>query len=152
MQELRKAALTLANLHELDRAWLMGRLDASERARLAPLVGELRSLGLAVDPQALRQAVEGKADGRVEAPRDEARALASAAPRAVFEALEREPDWLIALVLRARAWPWRAELLALLGAERRMRVERLARTTLEVRPRMMQSVLSALEERASWQP
>ena len=147
MQELRKAALTLANLHELDRAWLMGRLDASERARLAPLIGELRSLGLSLDPQTVRQVVEDKGDGRVEA-----RPLASAVPRVVAQALEEEPDWLIAIVLRSRSWPWRGEVLSLLGAERRERIERLARMALEVRPSMMETILSVIEERASWQP
>ncbi len=144
MEELRKAVLTLANLHEQDRAWLMDRLGAGERERVAPLLGELRELGLSLDPQSLQQVVGGG-----ETARREARSLASAAPRAVFEALEREPDWLIALVLRGRSWPWRAEVLAHLGAERRLRTEKLALSALEVTPRMMETMLSAIEARLS---
>jgi len=147
MEGLRKAALTLANLHEQDRAWLMGRLDVGERARLAPLIGELSELGLSLDPQSLRQVIEGKAGARAEGRRDPGSSLASAAPRAVAEALEREPDWLIALVLRGRSAPWRTEVLALLGAERRMRIEKLGRTAPEVRPRMLETMLSVIEAR-----
>jgi hypothetical protein len=147
MEGLRKAALTLANLHEQDRAWLMGRLEAGERARVAPLLAELNELGLSLDPQSLAQVIEGKAGGRGEGRRDEARPLASAAPRAVAEALEGEPDWLIALVLRGRSGPWRTEVLALLGAERRVRIEKLGRTAPEVGPRMMATMLSAIEAR-----
>jgi hypothetical protein len=147
MEGLRKAALTLANLHEQDRAWLMGRLEAGERERLAPLLGELGELGLSLDPQSLRRAVGGKAEERKEEPRDPRRLLASAAPAALAQALEPEPDWLIALVLRVRSWPWRAEVLALLGAERRMRIEKLGRTAPEIRPRMMEEMLSAIEAR-----
>jgi hypothetical protein len=147
MEGLRKAALTLANLHEQDRAWLLGRLDAGERARLAPLLGELSELGLSLDPQALAQVIDGKADGRGEGRRAEPRPLASAAPRAVAEALENEPDWLIALVLRGRSGPWRTEVLALLGAERRVRIEKLGRTAPEMKPRMMETLLSAIEAR-----
>jgi hypothetical protein len=147
MEGLRKAALTLANLHEQDRAWLMGRLDAGERARIGPLLGELRELGLSLDPQSLAQAFEGKAGGRGEERRDKARPLESAAPSAVAEALEREPDWLIAVVLRGCSAPWRREALALLGVERRLRIEKLGRAAPEVSARMMAAMLSAIEAR-----
>ena len=148
MEGLRKAALTLANLREQDRAWLMARLEAQERERVAPLLSELRELGLSLDAQSIAQVIEGKAgvpdeEGR----RAEARPLAAASPRAVAGALESEPDWLIALVLRGRAGPWRTEVLAALGAERRMRIEKLGRTAPEVKPRMMETLLAAIEAR-----
>src|SRR5882672_11334147 len=106
-EPLRKAALALASVNPLDRAWLLARLDSDERTRLAPLLSELRGLGLVFDPGSVRELLAEGRDGAAASPATSAEAhpLDGAAVQAVFGALADEPDELIALVVRARAWP-----------------------------------------------
>ena len=140
---LRKAALTLAGLGARDRAWLLGRLQAPEREQIGGLLGELRDMRVPVDADLVRKlALE---------PAPTATGLAGADARAAMRALRDEPDWLVALVLRARAWPWSEEFLRLAGAERRQRIRGAMHDVVELRPKTVARILSALDARVQAQ-
>lgn len=135
----RKAALALASLGDTDRAWMLERLAEPQRARVATLLDELREMRVPFDRELVKQL----------APQPEApHGLHAFDAQAVLGALEDEPDWLVALVLRARAWPWRAGLLQRLPAERRSRIGRALPHGLELGPKLVAAVLAAVDERA----
>jgi hypothetical protein len=124
----RRAALALASLVDADRAWLLERLPEPRRERIGALLGELREMRVSFDRELLKQLAP--------APKRESHALDGAGVEAVLAALEREPDWVAALVVHARAWPWRDAFL-----ERR----RLSPTTSEVKPKTLEALLAAFE-------
>jgi ribosomal protein L12E/L44/L45/RPP1/RPP2 len=147
----RKAALTLAGLAPQDRAWMLERLSDTERERLAPLIKELDGLGLAFDAGLLEAALAPAAAAPAAPPQPEAavasRPLDAAAAQAIHEVLAEEPDWLVAALLRSRAWPWREAFLRLAGAERRQRLRQALPSGVELRPKAAQALLAALERR-----
>ena len=77
---------------------------------------------------------------------DPAPAIVAVSAATAFAVLAREPDWLIALLLRLRPWPWRETFLRLLGTEWRMRVQ-ASLPAAEARPKVVQALLAALERR-----
>jgi len=148
MDGSRKAALLLSSLREEDRAWLLARVDDSQRTRLAPLLSEVRGLGVSVDPRTLRELAQSDGDAQEPEADDSASAsITSASASAVLEALGGEPDWLIAIVLRARPWPWREALLNLLGTERRSSIQKALPSGVEVQPRVIETLVAAIEAR-----
>jgi hypothetical protein len=138
MNGYRKAALALASLGDADRAWMLERLPEPQRARIAPLLDELREMHVPFDRELLKQVAQESPD-----PTDTG---------ALLPVLEQEPDWLIALILRARAWPWRAEFLQRIGVERQISIQRALPGRLELRPKLVAALLAALETRAREQP
>lgn len=142
----RKAALALSSLVEADRAWMLERLQEPQRARLVALLDELGAMRVSFDRELLKQL------GEPEKAPPEVHALETADPRPLLDVLEREPDWLVALVLRARAWPWRSALLERLGTERARRVARVAPDAPALRPKALAALLDALEARVRAQP
>jgi hypothetical protein len=145
---LRKAALLLSSLRAEDRAWMLARVHDSERAQLVALLSEVHGLGVSLDAQTLRQLARSDS-AEPEPETDVARSsnVASASAGAMHEVLGREPDWLIAIVLRDRPWRWREAFLNLLGTERRMRVQRVLPPGIDVRPRVIEALISAIEAR-----
>jgi len=142
---LRKAALALSGLRDADRDWILARLPSGTQSGIAPLLEELRAMRIRLEPEDVAQLLE--------APRKDAETVRAvptlelASPRMVLEVLEAESDWLVAVVLRARAWPWRAGFLELLDAERRKRVRATLRQALPERPKVLNAALAAIEER-----
>ncbi|MGE4240218.1 hypothetical protein [Ramlibacter sp.] len=127
-QPLRHAALALHALQPVDREWLLGQLPPGRRAELAPLLDELRALGIPADrtlldsvvhggPLASRAATGGVSDARA--------SLRAADPELIVALLQREPAMLIARLLQLERWPWHSQLLALLEAPRRRTVEQI---------------------------
>jgi len=145
----RKAALALSSLVESDRAWMLERFQEPQRARVVALLGELGAMRVSFDRELLRQL--GEAEKPVP-PQVEAHALETTDPRPVLDVLEREPDWLVALVLRARAWPWRSGLLERLGSERARRATRVPPDAPALRPKVVAALLDALEAKVRAQP
>jgi hypothetical protein len=145
---LRKAALMLSSLGEEDRAWMLARVGEQERAQLGPLVSEARSLGVQLDAQTLRQLAQSPAAAAPASAAVKKGPLDATSAQAVHEVLAREPDWLIALVLRERSWPWREAFLRLLGTERRLHVQRARpQGASQVRPRVIEALIAAIEAR-----
>jgi hypothetical protein len=124
----RRAAIALASLGDADRAWLLERLPEPRRQRISTLLGELREMRVSFDRELLEQLSP--------APKKEAHALDGASVETVLAALEGEPDWMAALLVHARGWPWREAFL-----ERR----RLGPTTSEVKPKALEAMLAAFE-------
>jgi len=158
MSGYRKAALTLAGLPPRDRAWMLEQLGEPERAKLAPLLKELEGLGFEADllqaalpPGEARAAAPRAADpapsSRAAEPAVAPRPLDAAAAQAIHELLSGEPDWLVAALLRSRAWAWRESFLRLAGAERRQRLQQALPSGVELRAKALQALLAALERR-----
>ena len=147
MSGYRKAALMLASLAEGDRAWMLGQLEEKQRERLSALLEELRGLGLSPDAGMLDVALPRETATPAAPVAPAPRAIDVATPQAVHEVLAREPDWLIAALSRARAWPWREGLLRLLGTERRLRVQQALPSGVELRPKTLEALLAALDRR-----
>lgn len=136
----RRAALMLSSLAGADRDWILGRLQADEQTELRVLLEELRGLGLAPSAALVKELALSRPAAQP-APVSVAVSAATA-----FAVLAREPDWLIAFVLRLRPWPWRESFLRLLGTEWRMRVQ-AALPAGEPRPKVAQTLLAAVERR-----
>ena len=128
----RKAALALASLADADRAWMLERLPEEPRARVNALLGELSEMRVSFDRELVAQL------GSAQPPKTEAPAPQAFDVQTVAAALESEPDWLAALVLGARAWPWR---------EAFMQRRRLAPTTSPIRPKALAAIVAAFEAR-----
>jgi hypothetical protein len=151
----RKAALALSSLVEADRTWMLERLQEPQRARLVALLDELGTMRVSFDRELLKQLGEPEKPQQAEKPLQppmEAHALETADPRPLLDVLEREPDWLVALVLRARAWPWRGALLERLDTERARRVARVPPDAPALRPKAVAALLDALEAKVRGQP
>lgn len=104
----------LAKLPAEDRQWLYGQLSADERARLAELLS--RDAGA--------RAANAAKTGESEFPPAEERA-ARASGWQVTQALIDEPEWMLALVLSRRSWPWSADYLDGMDVARHQRVHAL---------------------------
>lgn len=114
--ELRRVALRLHSLHAADRAWLLKRLPASERASLQHMLRELRSLGI---PATLEPG-----ESPDPPPVDTPDVLMAPQAEAVWRQLQDEDDHTIAVILSARAWPWREAVLAKCRRGRRQSIQR----------------------------
>jgi hypothetical protein len=136
----RRAALMLSSLGNADRDWILGRLQAEEQTELRVLLEELRGLGLAPSASLVKELALSRPAA------EPAPASVAVSAATAFAVLAREPDWLIALVLRLRPWPWRESFLRLLGTEWRMRV-RESLPSGEARPKLVQTLLAAVERR-----
>jgi Mg/Co/Ni transporter MgtE len=128
----RRAALLVHAMRELDRAWLLSQLRSEERAQLAPLLAELRELGISADRAILEQAIGATCgpDGRQQPADAQAEAMAAlrgADPRKLARLLRNEPVLLVAKLLRITDWPWRAAVLQKLGSVTRRKVEQALR-------------------------
>lgn len=149
---VRRAALMLHGLADVDRRWLLERLAPAQRQAVEPLLAELAGLGIPRDgaeggpvwPQATaapmavppgvaapspepgRSPVEPVADeparGRPMPAADDVLVRLSVAEAGLL--LADEPDGLVADVLASGAYPWQAALLEALPG-RRNRIEGL---------------------------
>ncbi|CBJ37726.1 putative flagellar motor switch protein FliG [Ralstonia solanacearum CMR15] len=136
----RSAALLLHALTIQDREWVLQKLGSSDRARLRPMLEELREMGIPADPAIVEHTLgampflagSGELSASV-AGRGQARLSAAVAdliarlnpvdPVALAEVLRFEPPRAIAHVLLITDWPWRAAVMARLGPSVRSRVE-----------------------------
>jgi hypothetical protein len=132
---VRRCALLLHSVAEVDRAWLLERLDEPQRARVHALLAELIELGIAPAGQAARQLAHTESPAP-DIPPDRAQAAEPAAHRAIrrasasgmADALKDEPAALLARLLQAGHWPWRDSWLELLPPAKRREVLQLLRS------------------------
>jgi hypothetical protein len=125
---LRAAARKLQSLAPDDRRWLLERLDAGARRRLASVLDEV------VDPDAGASAATRPADeaaaaaAALEAERvggtEVHGRLNAASPPRVSQLLADEPDWILQAVLGAASWRWTEAFVSTLSTERRLRLAR----------------------------
>ena len=113
--DVRKAALLLHTLSDVDRNWMLEQLPAEQRRRLLDLVDELRELGIPALPALLDAVKDDLAGERSPAPSPDidtdgwegwCAAIERAGPSAVWPILRSEPEQLIARVLALRDWSW----------------------------------------------
>ncbi|WP_155520903.1 hypothetical protein [Ralstonia solanacearum] len=137
----RSAALLLHALAAVDREWVLQKLRPSDRARLRPMLEELREMGIPADPAIVEHTlgampflVAGPGDRSVSVSgRGQTRFSAAVAdliarlnqvdPVALAEVLRSEPPRAIAHVLLITDWPWRAAVMARFGPSVRSRIE-----------------------------
>jgi hypothetical protein len=107
------AARRLAPLTRDERDWVLARLSSDDALRIRELM-EPGPDPVQVEPPAAppTPVAQEEAESTPE------RVLEQAAAADVAKLLLGEPDWLIALVLAKRRWPWDQELLAALHPAR----------------------------------
>lgn len=137
---LRRAALSMHALDDVDRDWILAALPSAERDRLSPLLGELRELGIpaqAVPPATWVDAQAGTMDSLSALQEEDVIRLA--------ELLRGEPPVIVETLLAAQPWPWRGRVLALLDHPAR---EPASRAGGDALPSALQAaVLHALSQR-----
>jgi hypothetical protein len=130
--DVRKAALLLHTLSDVDRNWMLEQLPVQHRRQLLELVEELRELGIPAS-QALLDAVKDDATvGRapISVPADDGweswcAEIDRSAPSAVWPILRAEPEHLIARVMAVRDWSWAPAIAQWLDPLQRSRVRAL---------------------------
>jgi hypothetical protein len=88
----------LAGLHPIDRKWLLENVPTETRARLAAALETVQE-----EPAGNIQQTSSHRDARY--------AIAGAPAADVANALQSEPAWLTAAVMRMEDWPWFAVVL-----------------------------------------
>lgn len=122
---VRRAALALHSVSELDRAWMLGAISQEQRGQLEPLLQELEGLGIPREPAVLHEMVA--AAMRMEPALETlelARGLEPEDLGRIAAALKAESPALVAAILGAPGWPWREEILARFDDEFRAAVRR----------------------------
>lgn len=146
----RKAARALLRLDAADRDWLLEQLAEDDRTRVRDVMvqigaGEADERTSVPTETAAAPAVEAKAPPRNEG---DLELLQRADVTEMQEILADEPDWVVAVVLGHRVWPWGAEFLHGLPPKR---VDHLARVAEQVAvnltPRAKAEILDACAAR-----
>jgi hypothetical protein len=158
----RRAALALHAMAPADRDWMLGQLAPDERALLAPLLDELRSLGIAAEPgldlgvpaaaaepqmtvvPAAPAVVETTPPAEVPLPSPIERVRGASAAR-VAAVLADEPARLLACVLAVDRFDWADALLQQLPTERRRAVRECMPPA--VAPRLAEALVGELDAR-----
>lgn len=154
MEGLRRAALALSAVPARDCNWILSRLPAARREQLRPLVTELRTLGLAPEPdlhqrlrdEEARRAVSALAGGDERLERAVKR-LNDCLPAVVEQLLEGEPDVVVAALAYRFSWRWMDEVLQRLPPERRGRVLRMRPTLAGMQDTTWQALVQAVAAR-----
>jgi len=129
-----RAARRLAALAGAERDWILARLARVDALRIGELMGR--------EPTPAAGRVQGAPADAESTPESQ---VARAAAADVLQALRDEPDWLIALVLAQRRWPWDREVLNGLEPPRLEALAALARRAREAaKPRAGEAALGAL--------
>ena len=125
-----QAARRLSGLAEDDRDWLLARLPEVDRLRITELI-ERGESGPQVNPPRENSSDES--------------AVAAASAAEVAGALGDEPDWLVALILAKRRWPWDRDYLNEFEPARVERLRDIARSVRDIaKPRMCDEAVAAL--------
>lgn len=123
---LRRSALLLHSMTDVDRGWMLSRLEAPQRDALQRLLDELSTLGFPADPALLGDALrDDSVDADGFAPSNRFPALERLSSGQAAKLLGGEPDRLVALLLRAGPWPWQADFLRQAGPAREARLRGL---------------------------
>lgn len=130
---VRRAALAVHALADVDRQWMLAQLPPARRDLLVPLLEELQALGIPADPRMLDDVVHAVGADPAPAPaparpeRDDftlqRQALARLDAARAAALLRGEPPGLVAQLLEIQRWPWREALLEQLGPVKKRRIE-----------------------------
>ena len=133
--EARQAALLLHGLPAVARREVLARLDAAEHARLQQLLNELVELGVPASASTL------PIDASAPSAQDRAAGLSA---DVVTRRLQSCAVATVALLLQARAWPWKAAVLDQMPSARRTEIIECLRSA---PPPLAPAVLAYLCER-----
>jgi len=120
-----RAARRLSGIAEDDRDWLLARLPEADRLRINELIERDESGGQLNSPR------ESSSEGSASTPE---LTVAAASAAEVARALRDEPDWLVALILAKRRWPWDADYLNDFEPARVEKLRDIARGVRETAP------------------
>jgi hypothetical protein len=127
----------LSGLTGEDREWVLLRLAETDRLRIGEL---LEQVGAPV-----RQEDPGPEVPTVEPASSPETALANASAADVARVLQTEPDWLVALILAQRSWPWGEDYLSRFEPTRLERLREMVGTVREsAKPRACNEATAAL--------
>jgi hypothetical protein len=148
----RQSALLLHELDEEDRQWLVEQIPNADRSILKELLGELQSLRIPTDGNLLERVKAMRVDESKNAPAQPAApgdTIRHASVQLMSDLLEREPVWLLAVILGIEGWPWREQFLTQLEPMRRDAVRAAMREA--TAPRLKAVLIEELETRlAQW--
>jgi hypothetical protein len=131
-----RAARRLCGLSKDDRDWLLARLPDVDRLRINELI-ERGENGTRVDPPQESPSEDSALTPEL--------TVAAASAAEVAQALRDEPDWLVALILAKRRWPWDRDYLNDLEPARLERLREVARGVRETaKPRPCDEAVAAL--------
>lgn len=143
-----QVGLTLRNLHDDDRNWLLGQLSQTERELIDNLVKEQLhhpSVQENKFEQAVSMVTSADSDDQTISQ------LNRLAPMQIATILDSEPDWVAAFILDAHAWTWHSAVLDELGVVRKAAIRRCAHAVTETHP-MQRILLQQLLNHASAVP
>jgi hypothetical protein len=145
----RAAALLLHGLGEADRRWAWSRLDATEQRALAPLMQELKELGVPSDAAWVRQVLASQAPSAPEAKTEDSvrDRIAQASPSQLVALLLPEPAMLVQRLLALGPWPWAQEVIGTLRAQRDEPFDPVSVGTLQAAPTLDEALLGHLAAR-----
>jgi hypothetical protein len=147
--ELRKAAVMLAGLSEVDRSWVLERLPEGSRGELAELIAEVQSLGFASNAKAVFDEAGLSAIGSVSTETASSSVVSridACSISVLMTWAKEEPDWVIAQVLRQRKWKWSEAFLEQLGIERKEHVTGLCAKLIPLPARIAHQLLVRVAE------
>jgi len=125
MDVYKKTALYLYGLNENDSQWLLEQLPEKYHGKLSPMLSELADLGIPREPTLLSgmESLKKNADQKPsvkEPPYIQRIARTDAA--VVYKVLTSEIDTVISVVLQARDWPWKNEIINRFPLQRRLAI------------------------------
>ena len=144
MSNASQAAMALRALHPTDRAWMLSQLSSEEKASIHDFISHADTSALPA--QSFELAVAREERNALTEPAIVTR-LNALDPFQIACILEREPDWVVALVIDAHRWPWHNLVLNQLGLERESRITRIDYSPLP--HRIIESMLESLYARAA---
>jgi len=148
--QARRAALLLHSLAVGERRRVLTRLTAGESAMLAPLLDELKELGVSPSLGRQLQAESHAAQREAAAGQTQAAQTRLALnPQQIADLLESCDALTVAQLLRARSWPWEAQVLEALPATRRSEVLSMSSELASLGPAAQSALCECFEQRMS---
>lgn len=144
MSPLHQAALTVHALPAADRRWLLEALPPAQRQVIAPLLEELRELGIPADAQLLQHVRPAAPVSAAPSPLPWPEHLDAIGQEALARVLEREPPGVARHLLAMREWPWARDLATRLTATH-LDLMRPASESTAPRARVSATLLEVLE-------
>ncbi|MEJ2610287.1 MAG: hypothetical protein P8179_09400, partial [Candidatus Thiodiazotropha sp.] len=143
------AALYLHGLGEEDRHWMLEALSEEERESVHATLIELDEMGV---PRGNAWLTELHAIDRQEIacgdPDTEIEKIDEASLPDITQALESEPDWVVALLLKQKVWSWRQGYISNQYLQKREHLLRLLETPEQpLRPKVKAALIGALAMR-----
>lgn len=142
----RSAALLLHGMSEADRAWAWEQLGEPQRATLAPLLQELRELGVPRD-QALVSELIAEVPPQAAPARTARERVAAADAVQVAQLLCPEPALLARRLLALGPWPWQSQVLMALRAQHGEALEPMSDERVVPAPALDEALLERMAER-----